>query len=107
MIKFYRLDPETHEVYEVEHPIQLEGELNKQRIVAKDAVGDAWVSTVFTALDHNMGKGRSLFFQTMVFSGVMSGHLERCSTYDEALVMHQAVVDKVKNIASLKTLLEE
>lgn len=49
------------------------------------------VSTVFLGIDHRfLGEGPPLVFETLVFAdwGDMDGHMERTSTWDEALKAH-------------------
>ena len=62
------------------------------RIVAKDEVGDAKVSTVFLGLDHNWGDGPPVLFETMIFGGEHDEYQDRCSTWDEAEQMHAKAV---------------
>jgi hypothetical protein len=66
------------------------------RRVASTPKGEYWISTVFLALDHSWsidGKARPILFETMVFKGNDMGGIyqERCSTYDEAIAMHERV----------------
>jgi hypothetical protein len=67
---------------------------NNNRIVKQEDVGRYHVSTVFLGIDHNFAMtGPPVLFETMVFGG--SGddeYCDRCSTWDEALVMHEQAV---------------
>lgn len=66
------------------------------RRVAEDFINDSWISTVFLGLDHSFFQGPALVFETMIFDGPHDGHLERCSTWDEAVETHKracALVD--------------
>jgi hypothetical protein len=48
------------------------------------------VSTVFLGLDLRYGEpGPPLVFETMIFGGSEEGWQDRCSTWDEAVAMHQ------------------
>lgn len=67
----------------------------KKRRVAWDERGDVHVSTVFIGLDHSFGEGPPLLFETMVFGGEHDGDQDRCSTWDEAEVMHRKMCEKV------------
>jgi|GraSoiStandDraft_26_1057304.scaffolds.fasta_scaffold208824_2 hypothetical protein len=63
------------------------------RTVVQEYIGPYFVSTVFLALDHNFSfTGPPILFETMVFGdggGAVGNYQERCSTWDEALDMHQ------------------
>ena len=66
------------------------------RRVAFEAIGDAEVSTVFLGLDHSYGNSnRPILFETMVFGSDLNGEMDRCSTWDEAVAMHNAMVSRV------------
>ena len=68
---------------------------SNDRIVAKTgiSIGSVTVSTVFLGIDHGNGKGPPLLFETMIFGGKHDGWQDRCSTWDEAVAMHQRAVD--------------
>jgi hypothetical protein len=60
------------------------------RQVAHDVVSGAHVSTVFLGVDHGFGwDGPPILFETMIFGGEHDGFQQRCSAWDEALVMHR------------------
>ena len=60
------------------------------RHVARDVVGDLFVSTVFLGLDHNFGPGEPLLFETMVFDPDRNDlWSDRCSTWEQAEEMHR------------------
>jgi hypothetical protein len=65
------------------------------RRVAFTELGDAHVSTVFMPLDHSMGYGPPLIYETMVFGGDLDGDQWRYATEDDALLGHQNAVDLV------------
>ena len=73
-------------------------EINPQRIVARDTIGNVRVSTVFLGIDHNfLGDGPPLIFETMVFgASALDGEQDRYSTWDEAEAGHAAMVARVK-----------
>jgi len=54
------------------------------------------VSTVFLGLDHNYEQiGPPIVFETMVFGGPLDREQIRYATADEALVGHEAMVERV------------
>lgn len=72
---------------------------DNSRIVAKTAVGDQSVSTVFLGLDHSFGGGPPLLFETMIFGGHEDQEYQtRCSTWVEAEAMHAAAVAHAKSL---------
>jgi len=58
--------------------------------------GKVRISTVFLGLDHSFGHGRPLLFETMVFGGSLDEEQEHCSTWEEAEIMHNQMIEKVK-----------
>ena len=68
--------------------------------VAKDDIGAYWVSTVFLGLDHSFGDGPPVLFETMVFphDSFSEEYCERCSTWEEALIQHQAGIEFAKGL---------
>jgi hypothetical protein len=59
-------------------------------------VGNVEISTVFLGINHQVGDGPPLLFETMVFGGPMDGHCERCSTWEAAEQQHEKVCVKLK-----------
>lgn len=85
---FYRLV--GHEPQAV--PSILETEVGTP--VRKSGNGIAQVSTVFLGIDHNhWGEGLPLLFETMIFGGKHDQEQFRCSTWDEAVDMHEAACE--------------
>lgn len=72
----------------------------KNNRVALDVFGEGEdairVSTVFLGIDHNLGRGRPHFFETMAFGHDDLEVMDRCSTWQEALDQHQATCETVK-----------
>ena len=64
----------------------------KHRIIHQTTLGGVLVSTVFLGLDHQLGEGPPLLFETMVFNGPGHEYQERYSTWDEAEAGHNEVV---------------
>jgi hypothetical protein len=68
------------------------------RKVAKTAIGDYSVSTVFLGLNHQYGEGPPLLFETMVFGeGPLAYEQTRCTTWEEAEAMHEAMCELVRS----------
>jgi hypothetical protein len=68
---------------------------NDQRRVALDKLPDGTlVSTVFLGIDHSMGEGPPILFETMVRDPRTRQWADqtRCATWDEALAMHAAAL---------------
>lgn len=66
------------------------------RIVARDGINGAHISTVFLGVDHAPGHAQPLLFETMIFGGKLDGYEERYATREEALVGHADAVCLVK-----------
>lgn len=92
-------------------PTSLKGYVNwmgtdPERHIGSTDVGGYWVSTVFLAIDHQFGDGPPLLFETMVFAkdpttgkvDFMDLYCDRCSTYEEAVAMHDKAVDKTYRV---------
>jgi len=56
-----------------------------------------WVSTVFLSIDHSMGSGPPLLFETMVFLNGGDVFQDRCTTWEQAETMHEKTVLQVKD----------
>jgi hypothetical protein len=69
----------------------------EKRRVARDQIGDVWISTVFLGLDHQYGEGPPLIFETLISGGAYDQDMWRYSTWDEAVAGHQAAVDLVRS----------
>mgnify|MGYP001592752568 FL=1 len=71
---------------------------SKNRIVAQEHVGNAFVSTVFLGLDHGWGpRSEGLVFETMVFESPDGDERTmRYRTWDEAEAGHKRIVEEVK-----------
>jgi hypothetical protein len=67
------------------------------------------ISTVFLGIDHNfLGNGLPILFETMIFKDDSFDEIycDRCSTWNEALEMHQKALDyldeKIKTETSVR-----
>ena len=74
----------------------------KDRHIGSTDIGDYWVSTVFLGLDHSWRDEELILFETMIFPNCEIPHdyfeyfQTRCSTYEEAMVMHGRSIGLVK-----------
>lgn len=69
------------------------------RRVAEDFAGPYRISTIFLAVDHRFTQNiPPLVFETMIFGPDGTEHCERCSTWDEALSMHQRGVAEAEKL---------
>lgn len=68
------------------------------RVVAKEQIGEALVSTVFLGLDHNYeDSGPPVLWETLVFGNPLEGEMDRCSgSREQAEAMHARMVERVK-----------
>jgi hypothetical protein len=66
--------------------------------IADDHIDEVRVSTVFLGMDHNSESdvGPPLLFETMIVGGLLDQFRMRCTTYEEAEIMHQIVLAMVK-----------
>jgi hypothetical protein len=67
------------------------------RNVAKDQIGDVYISTVFLGINHQWGDGPPLLFETMIFGGPHDQRQTRASTWDEAEKQHAEAVALAKS----------
>lgn len=64
------------------------------RKVKKTSISDeVEVSTVFLGLDHRLGS--PLLFETLVFGGETDGDMKRYSTWEEAEIGHDRIVQEI------------
>lgn len=64
------------------------------RILDKTQVGKDTVSTVFMGLDHGFTKGKSLWFESMVFPDCEI--VEQYETWEEARIGHDKIVTELR-----------
>ncbi len=89
---------DDHTTTPLEEPIDyaaMDTDIDKRR-VAVTTIGEAWISTVFLRLDHSMGDGPPILFETLVFGGEHADHMQRYATWDEAVAGHAEVVKLVR-----------
>jgi len=63
--------------------------------VAWAEIGDVKISTIFLGLDHQLGDGPPLLFETMILGGKHDQDQWRYHTWDEAMEGHKAAVKLV------------
>jgi hypothetical protein len=74
----------------------------RKRIVRQDDVGPLRVSTVFLGLDHNLSlfdnspEHEPLLFETMIFDDGEDHYQTRCTTWDQAELMHEVALAEAK-----------
>jgi len=71
-------------------------EVTENRVVAREIVGNANVSTVFLGLDHAFDGGIPILFETMIFGGEHNEYQERYATRAGAIDGHNRVVAALK-----------
>ena len=64
--------------------------------IAKDAVGEAEVSTVFLGLDHAFDDGPPVLWETMIFGGEHSEDQWRYTSEQAARVGHERIVQALR-----------
>ena|SRR5882672_8300506 len=68
----------------------------ERRVAFDEITPDVKVSTVFLGLDHRIGQGPPLLFETMIFGGEHNDFEERYSTWEEAEAGHKRAVAMVQ-----------
>jgi hypothetical protein len=66
------------------------------RVVTTTTVGDVQISTVFLGLDHRLGPGPPLLWETLVFGGPLNGEPDRYSSRAAAEAGHLDMVARVR-----------
>jgi len=86
-----------HKAVTVDRETYLKTE-EQDRTVARATIGDYLISTVFLGLDHRLEPDDPpLLFETMVFGkGKLNERQERCTTWEEAEVMHKKMCEEVR-----------
>lgn len=76
------------------------GKSQEQRVVKKSQFGPYQVSTVFLAMDHSLGYGEPVLWETMIFGGHYdrpeNEYQVRASSYAEAIRMHDQALDMLR-----------
>lgn len=64
--------------------------------VARDHVGEAYVSTVFLGVDHRFAEDKPVLWETMVFEAGEDDQCERYTSELDAIAGHHRIVEQVK-----------
>jgi hypothetical protein len=73
-------------------------EHSDNRVVARDDVGQAFVSTVFLSIDHSFGGPVPILWESMIFNGPLNGECTRCSgSREQAEAMHVQMLERLRN----------
>ena len=65
-------------------------------LLADDYIDGVRVSTLFLGMDNSDSDGPPLLFETIIAGGFLDQFRMRCTTYEEAEVMHRIVLSMVK-----------
>lgn len=65
--------------------------------VADETINGIRISTVFLGLDHAYGSEPPMLFETMTFGEGFDQEMTRCTTWDQAVKMHEDMVQRVKD----------
>ena len=77
-----------------------------ERHVAHTTVDDIRISTVWLGLDHGLGRGAPLIFETLVFGGKLDGAMDRYANQHAALAGHDRLVAEVIDVEGVEHLSE-
>ena len=68
------------------------------RVLARDDIGAAHVSTVFLGIDHGFGRGAPILWETMIFEngGALDQECWRYASRAEALAGHAAALEQLR-----------
>lgn len=98
----YAILNENHEVVPASNALEWARWFEKNdRRVKLHILGKTEVSTVFLGLNHDFSLiGPPLWFETMIFGGEHDHYQDRCTTWDEAIAMHDKAVSLAKEEAA-------
>ncbi len=82
-------DKEGHEITQDDW---VELSKKESKMVCYTVVGDSGVSTVWLGIDHRLGEGRPLIFETLIMGGPNANDMWRYTTSEEAEFGHLEVV---------------
>ena len=68
--------------------------------IAGQKIGIIEISTVFLGVNYSLTQ-TLILFETMIFGGSLDKQYERCSTWNEALIMHKLMCERVR-VATLQ-----
>jgi len=64
-----------------------------ERVVAKDDIGGAHISTIFLGIDYNFDSGPPVLWETMIFGGEHDEYQERYTSEKDARAGHKRAVE--------------
>ena len=68
------------------------------RLVRAETINGLRISTMFLGMDHSFDEDEVHLFETMVFDEKgESVEMDRCDTWDNAIKMHETMVERVKS----------
>jgi len=88
----YVLDESGNPVSEDDFMIWSNWHKDSDNTVARDAVYDVIISTIFLGLDYSHGHGMPQLYETMIFGGENDGIQVRYATRENALKGHAEAV---------------
>lgn len=99
---FYKLDENKNAIpcSDIEYADQMKEMLKNGNTphVAKDDIGDCWVSTIWLGMSHSYYDGPPLLFETMIEKdGKWLNYQKRYTTWKEAEEGHKTAIEWVKN----------
>lgn len=68
----------------------------QNRVLARDQIGDVLVSTIFLGLDHGLGRGLPVLWETVIFGGKHHQAMWRYTSWEEAMAGHFQAVNLVR-----------
>jgi hypothetical protein len=97
---YYTFDPETKKVQPTKNPLAAFCGISVRRIDLT-IVGDFKISTVFLGLNHQIGDGAPVLFETMIFyegegTHALDNEMYRAATFEEAETLHRKAVEICK-----------
>lgn len=75
----------------VEWGIWFERSQEQRRVDVTELPGRVKVSTAFIGVDHGFSDGPPMIFESMIFGGPHDREMDRCSTWDEAIMLHRTM----------------
>lgn len=74
-------------------------ENSEDKWVGRTKINGLEINTGFLVVNYNLGEGAPLFFETNIFGG-KEHYQTRCSTWDEAEIMHNKAINLAKEMKS-------
>lgn len=71
---------------------------NEDRTVAFDQIGAVRISTIFLAINHAIGPGEPILYDTLVDGGPLDRRRDRYATREDALAGHARMVAMIRGV---------